>query len=403
MCDAATSRRLNEEQRRWWRYAGIQEVFTAEWVTDQLCGGNIPDLLDDAPAQIRRVPEIAGAARLRPEAIRSLESLVRHRPRSAAVPMAASILLRINPDWRPETESSFNLSSANLSSARCAGVDLRRAAMSEANFGGADLRGADLSGAGAISANFTGANLRGANLERTFLSQANFWTANLADASLRWAKMDGANLTGTHCQRANFSRVSFLGSNFHEADFTGANFDEALFQDIDFTTALWAGASFVKAHMLKCNLEGLVLPDANFDHADLTGSLMTATRIRGGNFRGATLRQTGLAEIEWPNADLRDADFANASFHLGSSRSGLVGSVIAGEGSRTGFYTDEFQEQNFKAPEEIRKACLCGANLLGAKVEKTDFYLVDLRGAVYSSEQRKHFARTGAILAGPGR
>lgn len=72
---------------------------------------------------------------------------------------------------------------------------------------------------------------------------------------------------------------------------------------------------------------------------------------------------------------------------------GLVGSAIAGEGSRTGFYTDEYRDQTFKEPEAIRKANLCGADLIHC-----DFYLVDLRHALYDQEQGEHFRRCGAIL-----
>lgn len=73
-------------------------------------------------------------------------------------------------------------------------------------------------------------------------------------------------------------------------------------------------------------------------------------------------------------------------------------SDIPGEGSRTGFYTDEFNEQDYKPPEEIRKANLCGADLRGARINGVDFYLVDLRGAKYTQKQAEHFARCGAIL-----
>ena len=82
--------------------------------------------------------------------------------------------------------------------------------------------------------------------------------------------------------------------------------------------------------------------------------------------------------INWERADLRGADLRGASFHLGSSRSGLVGSPIACEGSRTGFYTDDFNEQDFKAPEEIRKANLCGADLRGACLDGVELH--DLTG-----------------------
>ena len=118
----------------------------------------------------------------------------------------------------------------------------------------------------------------------------------------------------------------------------------------------------------------------------------------GANFRDARLTNTGLAEVDWPGADLRGADLTGASFHMGSTRSGLVGSPYPGEGSRTGFYTDDYRDQDFKTPEEIRKANLCGADLTGAQVAGVDFYLVDLRGALYTPDQRDHFARCGAIL-----
>src|SRR3712207_4974401 len=96
----------------------------------------------------------------------------------------------------------------------------------------------------------------------------------------------------------------------------------------------------------------------DFSRADLTGSLLTGSRLTDAKFQAAVLVETGLAETDWPDADLRDADLTDASFHLGSSRGGLVGSTVPCEGSRTGFYTDDYCEQDYKSPEEIRKACL---------------------------------------------
>jgi hypothetical protein len=126
------------------------------------------------------------------------------------------------------------------------------------------------------------------------------------------------------------------------------------------------------------------------------GIVIHATLVRSKSER-AEITADRLA-VSWPGANLRGADLRGASFHLGSTRSGLVGSPIACEGSRTGFYTDDYDEQTYKPPEEIRKANLCGADLRGANLDGVDFYLVDLRGAVYDPEQEVHLRRCGAIL-----
>ena len=133
--------------------------------------------------------------------------------------------------------------------------------------------------------------------------------------------------------------------------------------------------------------EGVWLPSIRKDRDDWQEMLTSL----------ATLYVRG-ADVDWQRASLRGADLTGASFHLGSSRSGLVGSPIACEGSKTGFYTDDFEEQHYKAPEEIRKANLCGADLRGAWLDGVDFYLVDLRGASYDAQQEQHFRRCGAIL-----
>ena len=147
-----------------------------------------------------------------------------------------------------------------------------------------------------------------------------------------------------------------------------------------------------------CDLEGMELPGADFRGANLEQALLTGSVMPGAIFDGACLKDAGLADIDWERASLRDADLRGVTFHLGSSRNGLVGTPIACEGSRTGFYTDDYNAQDFKAPEEIRKANLCHADLRGARIDDVDFYLVDVRHALLDPEQRTHLRRCGAIL-----
>lgn len=140
------------------------------------------------------------------------------------------------------------------------------------------------------------------------------------------------------------------------------------------------------------------LRGARFDHAHLEQAFLTASVMPRACFRDAKLNDVKVADVDWEGADLRGADLSGAIFHMGSSRSGLVDSFLASEGTRTGFYTDDYDEQNFKAPEQIRKANLRGADLRGANVLGTDFYLVDLREALYDDAQEAHFRRCRAIL-----
>ncbi len=126
--------------------------------------------------------------------------------------------------------------------------------------------------------------------------------------------------------------------------------------------------------------------------------LLTCSRMPDANFVGADLRAAWLAEIDWPGACLRDADLRGVNFHLGSTRSGMVDSPIPCEGSRTGFYTEDFLDREVKPAEEIRKANLRGADLRGADIRDVDFYLVNLRDARYTADQAEHLRRCQAIL-----
>jgi uncharacterized protein YjbI with pentapeptide repeats len=141
-------------------------------------------------------------------------------------------------------------------------------------------------------------------------------------------------------------------------------------------------ADFLGATLELVDLSGASMPNATFEDARLLGC--------------------GLADVNWEGANLRDADLTGSTFHAGSSRSGLLYSPIACEGSKTGFYTDDFDDQTHKAAEEIRKANLRGADLRGARVEGVDFYLVDVRGARYDAEQGEWLRKSGAILKDRG-
>ncbi len=406
----------DETVRRAILHGIVQVLVAAEQIVADLASGSACNYLGkQLPRELIR--EAASLVMADSTAISCLRNLVSGRKRKFHA-MAASMLHIIESGWRPTQECIPLLAGAYLDRTSWPGIHLEKADISGADLRYSNLQEADLKDAIARETDFGNANLRGASLKALAATGANLAKANLSMISAENARFDLANLQGGNLQRArlagsNFRNAKLIGTSLVSADLRQANLTGAEIEKADFSGANLEGASlcglklrqagsidvrFARADLSKCDLEGMDLPSADFEGAILEGAYLTGSRMTQANFLGARLCSAGLADIEWEEAILRDADLTGASFHLGSSRSGLVGSPIASEGSRTGFYTDDYNEQDFKAPEEIRKANLCGADLRGAKIEGVDFYLVDLRNAHYDSDQEQHFRRCGAIL-----
>jgi uncharacterized protein YjbI with pentapeptide repeats len=336
---------------------------------------------------------------------------------------AATVLFATDSAWRPDVQCELQLADGQFPRAQWAGLqaarhlaiasDLSRADLSGANladakldgmraertnFAGANLSKASLVGARANEANFAGASLVAAEASRINVRHANLRGANCESASLIGAELQQADLTGVKFCHADLTRASLTGAKIENADFAGARLVDANLRFLSLRTVALAGASFAWANLRRCDFEGVQSADLEFEHANLRGAIFTDSVLRRTSFFGADLRDSGLANSDWVGADLRDADLRGVSFHLGSTRSGLVGSPYPGHGSKTGFYTDDYDNQVFQPPEQIRKANLCGADLRGANVEGVDFYLVDLRGARLDDEAIEHVLCSGGIL-----
>jgi uncharacterized protein YjbI with pentapeptide repeats len=323
--------------------------------------------------------------------------------------------------------SESALDQAEFSDACLRRARFRGASLNFASAAGADLTGADLSHIRGEQFDFTNAILRGTNLESAYLRRGRFMGGDLRGANFRRADLTGALFKpGLEEQKGEYHnfyelpvsaqealaalkkkgykplrplkvRMPGRSLQLEEADFTCANFEKAQMVELDLRAAILSGTRFPDANLAASNLEGVRLPGAHFEGARLYGAQLTGSVMPGATFRGASLYRAKLADVEWEKSDLRGADLRKASFHMGSSRSGLLFGGPS-EGTRTGFYTDEYYDQAYRAPEEIRSANLRGADLREALVEGTDFYLVDLREAIFTPEQGAWFRRCGAIL-----
>jgi uncharacterized protein YjbI with pentapeptide repeats len=362
------------------------------------------------------VRETAALAVNVPEALEHLGNLFADGPVFMQA-MTASILHATDTGWVPAGER-LNLAGAylpraawpylQLPGATLAAADLSEAYLHEAILDRASARqvdlsqvrlaGASLDGICAPEANLAGADLSLVKAEKAAFNLATLERANLEGAVLRGAALAGANLAGACLVEADLRQAFLVGAEITDADFTSANLEGADLEKLCLRKATFTGARFARANLTECDLEYLQLPASDFCGARLTGAYLTASWMPEANLENACLRGAGLADVNWAGACLRGADLTGASFHAGFSRCGLIFSPIACEGSRTGFYTDDSEEQYFKCPEEVRKANLCGADLRGAVIDNVDFYLVDLRGALFDPEQEPHLRRCRAIL-----
>ncbi len=332
------------------------------------------------------------------EARQKLHEWISRDSRRALHPLAASLLHATVPNWRPSAACRPRLESAYLDGVQWSGLNLEGVDLRKAELRGADLSAANLGRVSADRTQFQRANLHGASLSKMRADEA-----DLSGADLRWTTADhtwfrGANLAGASLIEANLYNANLREAEIQDADFRKANLEEACLTGLKLRLARFNGARFGGADLRKCDLEEMHLPDGDFHEANFRGALLTSSRMPNANFLGADLRDAGLADVDWPGACLRHADLRGVNFHLGSSRGGLVGSPIACEGSRTGFYTDDYHDRDIKPPEEIRKANLRGADLRGANIADVNFYLVDLRDAHYTEDQAEHFRRCRAIL-----
>jgi len=388
----------------WLRQIPVLLVLAAEALTillEQRNGIELPTCAPDAELLRVARPLLAASPAARAEALRMLDV-----GPSPSQPWAASLVHLEGPDalakgWPKRSLLRWNLprlAGARLDQLQATELDFSLVFAQEVDLRGANLDRCDFSAACLRHGWFARASLRGARMSKADANEADFTEAVLAGIDARDAQFDGACFERASLRGADLSGARLEGCCLRGAHADGANFTSASLQRLDLRTLQGLPARFAKAGMMHANLEGQSGADLDFSAAELTGALLSGTRFPRANFRGAILRNAGLAWIDWEGANLFDADLSGASFHLGSSRSGLVFNAPAGWGTRTGFYSDEMRDQSFKAPEEIRKANLKGADLRKAVIFQTDFYLVDLRGALYTPDQEKHLRGCGAIL-----
>ena len=229
-------------------------------------------------------------------------------------------------------------------------------------------------------------------------ARTNFANSDLSEANMSGCRFQAASFTDAMMQGIVAENAEFDKVDFSRADLTGAVLSRSGLADVVFADTTMDGSKFTNVYGEELILDNIQAESVDFSGALLMRSNWTGSRLSKCVFENTFLTGARLADIDWEDCDLRRAKLVGCTFHLGTTRSGIVGSPYPSHGTRTGFYTDEYEEQYFKSPDEVSVASLRGADLRGAIIRGVDFYLVDLRGAKYDDSQREQLISTGAIL-----
>ena len=347
-------------------------------------------------------------------------NLLANDPQKHSASNAASLLVHNDKNWKPTivdrqnygngnfscvnwAELSFDtafLAFADLSMATLRKTNFRNATLSSANFFKAYLAAANLTNCSAWRADFSEANMRAVNARLGGFFKANFERAilecsDLANTNFKEAILRDADLSNCYLEKAKFAKADLTNVNFKKSRLKGAKFPRA-----DLRTANLTETDLSETNLKRSLLQGQSLENVKMVSTLFNNAILTGTKFRNCDMRNCFLNNAKMADIDWEDCDLRGANFLNCQFQMGSTRAGTgVDSPYPSHGTRTGYYTDDYDDHYFKSPEERRKANLCGCNLTGAKVNDADFYLVDLRGAIYDDTQKEHFQKCGAILS----
>lgn len=400
------------------RHEMVQLPLATERVASRILDGDFGDLQECLPQQL--IDLVVERCTNQPKMLNRLSKLLQSRHPDAAHAMAATIMHAADASWRPQKRGKrpWRLAGATFRDAHWPAIDLAGAVLSECDVSGAHLESGVLDGATLNGSLFESARLNGASLLRVIanetsfrasdleqaklanarLRNADFSEVNLTKAALMFADLRDSDLSSATLREASLSSATLIGATLRDTELSGADLWKADLSGLDLRRVCLDDACLEDANLSGVQMEDVRIRGAKLAGADLSGAYLTGSVLTSADLQRANLSGAGLADINWEGADLRRANLQGATFHMGSSRSGLVNSPIACEGSKTGFYTDDFDDMTFKNPEEVRKANLRGADLRGVNAAKVDFYLVDLREAKLDPSLLEQARQTGAIL-----
>jgi uncharacterized protein YjbI with pentapeptide repeats len=386
----------------------VEDVVHRLWAKD---GGVL-----STPLERDVIIEVSQRLKNEPNLVEFLKSLTGNYTAS----MATSILHQMQMQWKPTTFYRCNLSSSEYDKANWPKIGFTKSDLSCCNFSGSILTEASFSKSKIYRCDFANSKLDGITSFETAFKNCDFTTSQLTRSTWKNSNVRECCLIHSNLDQSTIEEVQFFSADFQRALLANARLDNCYFEDCSFDDsdlnslnakstifircrlkqATLTGAEFTNCNFAGLDFEDTVQYSLNVELSSLGDSIMTGSKLFDCSFANSDLKGSRMAEIEWHGCDLRGANLREIVFHFGSTRCGLVGSPYPSHGTRTGFYTDQLEEQYFKEPEEIRRAALIDCDLRGANLDGVDFYLVDLTGSVLDRHRYKQAIATGALGIG---
>ena len=282
------------------------------------------------------------------------------------------------------------------------------------------LKGADFSGIKVSGLDLRMIDLTNANFEDAVMTDWTFHGLGNTPASI----LDGANFSGATMQNINMKGVSARGADFSKVTLVGVqrgrtvvDLSNTNLEGADFSDILFSGDPNAKS----INFNDANLQEVTFEDSHLPRMSCFRARMRGTDFKGATLQGMVIQKADIRDAIFKDADLTDMElgqqWKLGGQFKPFEHDMCLTEGANfeganlngVDLNFRNLRFCNFKGASFVN-ADLEGGNFVGSSFEDADlsnanlkranFSNVDFSGAKFRNNDWEHAHTAGAQLKG---
>ena len=205
------------------------------------------------------------------------------------------------------------------------------------------------------------------------MAGADLRQCDMSDVVISGGVFDGANLTD-----AILTDTKLLGGSFVGADFDGVKLTGAEINDADLRNTSWSGATMrlsglANVNLSAANLSGITIEDTgisgNLSEAVFDGSSITRTGFDGTTMTNASMRGASIGQSSFTDGSLSGIDLRNSTMHEVSFENA---SMENAQLSNTTMSSIVFVLTNLAAAN-LDAANLADSNLYGATLTNASF------------------------------